>query len=496
MILGIDLGTTNSLSAIVNEDGQPEVLINERGRRLTPSAVYFKSPKEAIVGESAISASGINPENLILNIKRKMGTQYRANILKREFTPSEISSLILKKIKNYSEHYLNNSVEKAIITVPAYFNHMQRAATKRAAEIANLDVVKILNEPTAAALSYNLFKNGDDNILVLDLGGGTLDITLIEYKDKVQKVIGLGGNSHLGGVDFDKIIEQLVLDEFLKSNNIDLTNDLIALNQVRSVSQKAKEELSTLENTSIVIPYISFGEKGPVHLRAEVSREEFENLSKDIVSKIIEHIEETFERAGLTPSWVTKLIFVGGSSRIPIVRKKVIDYLREKGGKFELPETPVNPEEAVAVGAAIYGGMLEGKIKEIKFFDVISHYFGIEDDDGLFVPILEPNSTYPIEISKVFTTVSESREFIKVHILQSKDREGKDELVSLGYFFFEDISPDNQDIDIIFRVDEDGILKVKAMDLKEGSFKEIEIRDFYSNDEFKNEKRGKEIKVI
>ncbi len=496
MILGIDLGTTHSLCAYINRDDKPEIIINERGDRLTPSVVYFKSHKEAIVGESAYGFGSLNSDNFIENIKRKMGSTFRAVIAGREFTPTEISSIILRKIKSYAEQFLNTNIKDIVISVPAYFSHLQRSATKNAAEIAGFNVLKIINEPTAAALAYNLFNDKDENILVFDLGGGTLDITLLEYKNRVQRVIATAGDIHLGGVDFDNIIVDFLIKHLKKRFNVDISNEPISLYQIKNVAKKAKEDLSSIDSVEINVPYVAITEKGPVHLRYSLSSTDFEKMSLPILTRIKMILENIFKANNISPDWVSKIIFVGGSTRIPFVRKLVLDFFANFIDEPHrlLPKITINPDEAVALGAAIYAGILEGKLKEIEFYDVVSHYLGIENDNGDFVPILEPNTPYNTEKDMIFEVSKESNnDFIKVHILQSDNKYGKGELLSLGYFYF-DNPKELEEIDIIFYVDKHGILHVKAIDLEEGFSKEISIRDFYfENDEKQN--RGSKIKI-
>ncbi len=502
MIIGIDLGTTNSLSAYLNNKKIPEVIVNENGKRLTPSVVYFKSLNEVYVGELGISGGVLEEEKIITEIKRKIGEDYRIRVFDREYTPTEISALILRKIKKYSEDFLKHELRDIVLTVPAYFSYSKRSATKRAAEIAGFNVLKIINEPTSAALSYNVFDSKDKTVAVIDLGGGTFDITVIEYKDRVQRVSALGGDSHLGGTDFDNAIVDVIVDEFKKIHGIDLTSDPLAMNQLKLSAKKAKEDLSFVNEVVITVPYITITNKGPLHLKRELKRDEFEKITEHLISRMMRKIEETFSKGVVSPGKIDKVLFVGGATRIPVVRKKILEFFEKHSGKTReelLPETSLNSDEAVAMGAAIFAGMLEGKIKNVDLYDITSYYLGVEDDDGNFVSIVSAGEVYPLERAKVFTTVEDEQEFIKVNILQSESPDGSTGIEQLGYFYLENIpkkKAGEPDIDVVFSIDKHGILNVRAVDLDTGNYKEIKIFDFYTTDEFKNEKRGSGIKVF
>ena len=502
MILGIDLGTTNSSSAYLNDENKPEVIINEKGQRLTPSVVYFRSSKEVVVGENAATSSSLEEEKIVRNIKRRMGENFRVRVFEREFTPSEISSLILKKIKMYSEEYLSREIEDAVITVPAYFTHRQRAATKRAGEIAGFKKINIINEPTAALLAYSYLNREalEDRVAVIDIGGGTFDITIMENNRGTLKVLATGGDTHLGGIDFDERIVNLLIENFKIANNFDLNNDPIALNQLYISARKAKEDLSTLESTMIVIPYITITEKGPLHLRYELKRSEFEKISHDLIKKIMRIIGKTFYENSIDYKSIKKVLFVGGSTRIPFLKEKIIKHFEEKTGKNRkdfLPSVIINPDEAVCMGAAVYGGIVEGRIEDIEFYDVVSYYLGVEEENGRFVPVINKNETYPLVKTKVFTTVFDNQEYIKIKVLQK--REIEEEPFELGYFYLDDLPKMKAgvpNIDVEFAIDKSGILKVVALDLETGKIKDLIINDFEKTNEFKSERRGKNIIVL
>jgi len=501
MIIGIDLGTTNSSSAFLNEDNIAEVIINEKGNRITPSIVYFRKKDEVVVGETATITSSLEEDKIIRNIKRKMGENYRVSIFSRDYSPSEISSLILKKIKKYSEIYLKQEIKDSVITVPAYFNHRQRAATKRAGEIAGFENIKIINEPTAALLAYNIHNTKDENIVVIDIGGGTFDITIMENKKGFQKVLATGGDINLGGIDFDEKIIDSIIKDFYLNNNIDLRNDLLAMNQLRLTTKKAKEDLSFLDSTSIIIPYITITENGPLHLRYELTRENFKNISEELIEKIINIIDNTFNQNNIDFNWIDKVLFIGGTTRIPFLRESILNFFKTKTNKNEndlLPDIKINPDEAVSIGAAIYGGIIEGRIKDIEFFDAISHFLGIEEDNGNFVPLINKNENYPLSKNKTFTTIHDNQEFIKIKVIQKRELDSKD-LNELGYFFLDDLpkmKAGEPDIEVEFNIDKNGILNVSAFELETGIKKEVVIKDFSETKDFSNERRGKNINVL
>jgi len=501
MILGIDLGTTNSSVAFLNNDNIPEVIINEKGSRLTPSILYFRNESEVVVGDTATVAGSLEEDRVIRNIKRKIGDNYNVEVFSREYSPSEISSLILRKIKSYSESYLSQELEDVVITVPAYFNHRHRAATKRAGELAGFKSIKIINEPTAALLAYNTINKKNETIVVIDIGGGTFDITIMKNYDGIQKVIATGGDLNLGGIDFDEIIIEIVLKEILNNNNLDIRNDLIAMNQLRLSSKKAKEDLSYLDSTSIVIPYLALTENGPIHLKYELKKIDFERKSKKLLTKIIKIIEDTFNNNKIDFKIIDKVIFIGGTTRIPFIKNEIIKYFSDKMNKKKedlLPKVTLNPDEAVCLGAAIYGGILEGRINDLEFFDAISHYLGIEEDDGKFAPLIHKNEPYPLVRNKTFTTVFDNQDFIKINILQKRDLDDVNKNL-LGYFYLDNLmkmKAGEPDIDVQFSIDRNGILNVSAFDLNSGISKEISINDFTISNEFKNKRRGSKLKVL
>ena len=472
MIVGIDLGTTNSLVAWITREGRPEIIINERGSRLTPSVVYFKNERQVIVGELARSQMLLYPQQTVVRVKRKMGTPFRYSIFGREYTPSEISGLILRKLKNYAEAYLGREVDQAVITVPAYFDDNQRQATIRAAYLAGMTPVKLLNEPTAAALAYNLHASGENNLLVLDFGGGTFDISLMHFSEGLFEVMATGGSTELGGSDIDDILVRYVVDAVKEAEGIDLSQDPVALQQVYFHVERAKIDLSTVQETTIVIPYIALSERGPVHVRLPLSRERMNNLCAQIFERVESLIEETIERAHLTKDWVQTIVFVGGSSRIPRFRE-VVQRLFQG-----IPVTfcdSLNPDEVVALGAAIQAGIIEGRIREVELRDILPHSLGVLDDQGNFVPILERGTVYPAVASRLFTNTRDDQEEAIVEVLQERDG-GR--LISLGNFCFRSERKwkrGEANLEVVFHLDESGVLNVSAVDLDTGRTEEATI---------------------
>ncbi len=497
-IIGIDLGTTNSSAAYIKEK-KPELIINERGERLTPSVVSFKDRREVLVGELAKNRSVMEKELTVSNVKRDMGTSKRYTIAKREYTPVEISALILRKVKQYTENFLGRKIHDAVITVPAYFNDNQRQATLKAGKLAGFNVLKLLNEPVAAALAYYLNREQEERILVVDFGGGTLDITLMEYRENVFKVRATGGSTSLGGINIDKLLAKHIADQFEKQYSIDLHNDPLAFQQIIINAERAKVDLSTTEETKIFIPYITITPKGPVHLEQRLTRREFNNLIHPILSDIEEHLRNVFEKISLPYSWVTSLIFAGGSTRIPAVQDVVIRTLNpdNKSPNFQIYRD-INPDEVVALGAGVLAGILSGEIEDVKFYDITSHELGVEDNDGHFVSIIPAGINYPTEISKIFTTTNDNQEMVTIHVIQKEQNDNS--IISLGRFILKGIKmakAGEPTIDVTFSIDKHGILNVSALDIDTGEYNEIVIsgRDWLLESE-KQEKRGSALKIL
>lgn len=475
MIVGIDLGTTNSLVAYVNPEKRPEIIINERGNRLTPSAVYFKNENEVLVGELARSQLILKASQTVSCIKRHMGSDYQLQVFDRSYNPSEISALILRKLIKYAETQLGQAIDSAVVTVPAYFNDNQRQATMAAGELAGLNIVKLLNEPTAAALAYGANLDHNAHVLVLDIGGGTFDITLMEHSDHVCRVVCTGGSTTLGGIDFDNRLADYILTNFRETSGLDLANDPVARQQIQINAEKAKADLSTVNEGSILIPYIAMGDNGPVHLNQVIRREEFNHLCGDLLTEIKSLIEQTMARAGVTREWVDVVVLAGGASRMPGFRECITELLEAAEIRSEM-----NPDEVVALGAAIEAGMLSGQIDDIELHDVTSHTLGVEDDGGEFVVLIPSNTPYPIVQSKLFTTVQDNQEEVIIHILQRDElsETGTSASVSLGRFHLSVMNREKAgepSIDVTFAIDRNGVLNVSALDLDTGINNQVEI---------------------
>lgn len=475
MIVGIDLGTTNSLVACINQENRPEIIINERGNRLTPSAVYFKNENEVLVGELARSQLILKADQTISCIKRFMGTDYECSISDRNYNPSEISALILRKLVKYAEAQLGQTIDNAVVTVPAYFNDNQRQATMAAGQLAGLNIVKLLNEPTAAALAYGANLDHSAHILVLDIGGGTFDITLMEHSDNICQVVCTGGSTTLGGVDFDNRLAQYILTNFMETTGLDLINDPVARQQIQINAEKAKIDLSTINECSILIPYIAMSDNGPVHLNQAVGRDEFNHLCRDLYAEIKSLIEQTMIRAGVDKKWVEVVVLAGGASRMPGFQECVTGLL----GEIEI-HCEINPDEVVALGAALEAGMLSGQIDDIELHDVTSHTLGVEDNGGEFVVLIPANTPYPVVKSNLFTTVQDNQEEVIIHILQRDElsEPGTSSSVSLGRFHLEGINlgkAGEPNIDVTFTIDRNGVLNVSALDLDTGINNQIQI---------------------
>ena len=487
-IVGIDLGTTNSLVSYIR-DGVPRIIPNERGSRITPSVVSFKEDGRVLVGETAKNQAVLNGERTVSNVKLSMGKDRAYEIDGKRYTPVEISSLILEALKGYAERYLETEVREALITVPAYFDDRQRDDTLKAAELAGLQVRKLLNEPTAAALAHGFGKEEESRLLVLDLGGGTLDVTLMEYRNGVFKVRGVGGAPSLGGTDFDRVIVDCVLKDFESTYGLDLRRDPIAYQQLVLHAEKAKIDLSSASETRITIPYITVTEKGPIHLNAPFSRQALEALAAPILDEIRERMLLTFRQAGLDPDWVREVILVGGSTRLPAVEALVKEVVRPSRGGNGSGETleslfphgrlkrEIHADEAVALGAGILGGVMEGSLAGVVFHDITAHDLGVEDDGSRFVGVLPRGSVYPVKVSRLFTTTRDYQEEVRIHVLQQVGM-GEESFVSLGWFRLKmpgDKKKGEPSVDVTFSIDTNGILDVSAVDLDSGEAGEIRI---------------------
>jgi len=468
-VVGIDLGTTNSVIAWMKPDSSVEVIPNAEGARTTPSIVAFSKTGEILVGEPAKRQLILNSERTIKSIKRKMGTDYKVKIDDKDYTPQEISAFILKKLKRDAEEYLGGEVKKAVITCPAYFNDAQRQATKEAGIIAGFEVLRIINEPTAAALAYGLDKKGkEEKVLVYDLGGGTFDVSILEIGDGVIQVVATSGNNHLGGDDFDQRIIDWLAEEFKKQHGVDLREDKQALQRLRDAAEKAKIELSSKLETDISLPYITATAEGPLHLEMRLTRSMFESLTRDLVEMTRKPVEQALSDAKLKPEDIDEIILVGGMTRVPMVQK----FIKEIFGKD--PNRGVNPDEAVAVGAAIQAAILAGEEgaqgKDIVLVDVTPLTLGIEVKGGLFEPIIPRNSTIPIKKSKVFTTAEDGQTEVEVRVYQGERPIAADNIL-LGSFRLVGIPPAPRgvpQIEVTFDIDSDGIVHVSAKDLGTG----------------------------
>jgi len=468
-VVGIDLGTTNSVIAWMKPDGNVEVIPNAEGSRITPSVVAFTKTGEILVGEPAKRQMILNPDRTIKSIKRKMGSDYKVRIDDKEYTPQEISALILKKLKKDAESYLGGEIKRAVITCPAYFNDAQRQATKEAGVIAGLDVLRIINEPTAAALAYGLDKKpGEQKVLVYDLGGGTFDVSILEIGDGVIEVIATSGNNHLGGDDFDQRLIDWMAEEFKKQHGIDLREDKQALQRLRDAAEKAKIELSTKLETEVNLPFITATQSGPLHLEMRITRSLFESLTKDLVEMTRGPIERALSDAKLSPNDIDEIILVGGMTRVPMIQ----NFIKDIFGKE--PNKGVNPDEAVAIGAAIQSAILAGeegaKGRDIVLVDVTPLTLGIEIKGGLFEPIIPRNTKIPVKKSKIFTTVEDYQTEVEIRVYQGERSIAKDNIF-LGSFKLIGIPPAPRgvpQIEVTFDIDSDGIVNVSARDLGSG----------------------------
>ena len=469
-IIGIDLGTTNSCVSVI-EGGEAVVIPNAEGARTTPSVVAFSKDGERMVGNVAKRQAITNPERTISSIKRHMGSDYKVNIDDKAYTPQEISAIILQKLKTDAESYLGEKVTEAVITVPAYFTDSQRQATKDAGKIAGLDVKRIINEPTAAALAFGIDKEEDQKVMVYDLGGGTFDVSIIEMGDGVQEVLATAGNNRLGGDDFDKKVMDWIVSEFKKTNGIDLSNDKMAMQRVKEAAEKAKIDLSGMTTAQISLPFITQDATGPKHLEMTLTRAQFNQMTADLVEKTMGPVRQAMQDSGLSMNEIDKVLLEGGSTRIPAVQEAIEKFSGKK------PFKGINPDECVAMGAALQGGVLGGDVKGLLLLDVTPLSLGIETMGGVNTVIIERNTTIPTKKSQIFSTAADNQTSVEVHVLQGERQFAKDNK-TLGMFHLDGILPARRgvpQIEVTFDIDANGIVHVSAKDLGTGKEQHISI---------------------